>query len=49
MMIMTGTANLGTLRNQQTGSHIYVYDNIIWEESLCIRRRVVDSSIGRVY
>ncbi|KAF8175381.1 hypothetical protein BJ912DRAFT_988672 [Pholiota molesta] len=45
--------------NQQLLSHIilgkvlikyvYVYDNIIWEESLRIRRRVVDTSLGRVY
>jgi hypothetical protein len=32
-------------------NHIYVYDNINinWEETLRIRRRVVDGSIGRVY
>lgn len=50
---------VGPHGNQQLLSHIilgkvlikyvYVYDDIIWEESLSIRRRVVDHSIGRVY
>jgi hypothetical protein len=58
-LTLTTVGAYGNDGNQQLLSHIilgkvlinyvYIYDNVIWEESLRIRRRVFDTSIGRVY